>query len=118
MDANMKTFLFAVLFPLVFLVIVTDKRSQEPIIGILEDVPPRYAGQPDTREIRAVFHKEGESWTPFPADCAKQECLKTAPSNFPAEVDWTVAFNGKALGRLKARTQGRFEFYADIGLVS
>ena len=116
MDVNVKIFLFAVLFPVVFLAIVTYKGSQEPIIGILEDVPPRYTGQPDTREIRAVFRKEGESWTAFPADCVNQECLKTAPSNFPAEVGWTVAFNGKALGRLKARTQEHFEFYADIGL--
>jgi hypothetical protein len=39
-----------------------------------------------------------------------------APSAFPPQIKWTVAYNGKHLGILDAQTPKTFDFYSDIGL--
>jgi hypothetical protein len=43
-------------------------------------------------------------------------CLETVASEYPQEVIWTIAFDGKNVGQVTSRAPKKFEFYADIGL--
>jgi hypothetical protein len=62
-----------------------------------------------------LFQKTGNDWKAFPSQCADQACLKTISSRYPAEVSWTIAFDGKALGQVTGRTVKEFDSYASIG---
>jgi hypothetical protein len=42
--------------------------------------------------------------------------LKTVSSKYPGEVTWTIAFDGRDLGRVTARTPKEFDLYSRIGL--
>jgi hypothetical protein len=86
------------------------------LLGILEDVPGRYQGQPNSRHVRVVFEKEGTDWQPFPANCPDEACLKTLPSDFPSQVTWTIAFDGGNLGQLTTHAPKEYDFYMDAGL--
>jgi hypothetical protein len=91
--------------------------ATEPVIllGVLEDRPGVYAGEADRRVVRAVFHKAGGDWTAFRHDCRMGACLATIAADYPPQVTWTISFNGRALGRVTARTLTTFPFYADVG---
>jgi hypothetical protein len=86
------------------------------LLGVLEDVPGKYAGQPNSRHIRMVFEKEGDDWQPFPANCPDQACLKTLPLDFPSQVNWTIAFDGRNLGQVTTHVPKAYDFYMDAGL--
>lgn len=90
--------------------------AQSPVVGVLEDVPGVYVGQPNTREVRVVFQKSGREWIAFPSDCPNQACLTTANLKYPHGVTWNIGFHGNLLGQVTGRTPNDFEFYAQIGL--
>ncbi len=92
--------------------------AQDPqiILGVLEEIPGHYTGQPASRGVRVVFQKNGREWQAFPSSCADEACLKTIASQFPATVTWTIAFSGRGLGRVTGTTPNAFEFYSDIGV--
>ena len=98
------------------LVTVANPPSQRIVLGVLEDVPGKYQGESDSRRVRVVFEKTGDSWKAFPSACPDQDCLKTIASEYPAEVTWTIALDGKNLGKVSARTPTKFDFYSDVGL--
>ena len=100
----------------VFNTIVLAAVAQGPIVGILEDVPGAYAGQPNVSEVRVVFRKVAQGWIAFPSNCPDQKCLRSAPLKFPREVIWNIGLDGKPLGKVTARTPSEFKFYADVGL--
>ncbi len=112
----MKACLLAVLLSLVPGLTSPDAPKPEAILGVLEDVPAKYVGQPDVRAVRAVFQKRGDDWQAFPSDCGDEQCLKTITSEFPGEVTWTIAFDGRNLGSVTTRTPKEYGFYADVGL--
>lgn len=89
--------------------------AQTTYLGILEDVPGVYAGEPNHRAIRVVFQKKGNAWQALPSRCPDQICLKTISSSYPPEVRWTVTFDGRDLGQVTARTPDEFEFYSRVG---
>ncbi len=89
--------------------------GQEILLGVLEDNPGHYSGEPNFRTVRVVFKKSGSDWQPFRSDCADQDCLKTVASDYPREVDWTIAFDGKNIGRVTGRTPKNFGWYASVG---
>ena len=62
-----------------------------------------------------LFQKVGNDWKSFPSHCEDEACLKTISARYPAEVSWTIAFDGKTLGKLTGRTVKEFDSYASIG---
>ncbi len=101
---------------LVFNAVIPRALAQSPVVGVLEDVPGDYSGQPNVREVRVVFQKSGHEWIAFPSECPDQTCLKTATLKFPRKVTWNIGFDGKLLGQVSGRTPNDFKFYAHVGL--
>ena len=90
-------------------------QTQPILLGILEDNPGRYADAPHYRDVRVVFRRTSDRWEAFPSNCSDQDCLKSIAARFPAEVNWTIAFDGRRLGEVTARTPPAFDFYSTIG---
>ena len=107
----MRTVLVLITFTSSFL----NAFGQRIVLGVLEDNPGHYVGEPNFRTVRAVFRKEGSDWRPFRSDCADQTCLKDVTSTYPNEVTWNIAFDGKDLGQVTTRTPKDFAWYADVG---
>jgi len=93
-------------------------QATEPttILGVLEEIPGRFGGQPDFRAVRILFQKNGREWRPFPSSCPDPVCLQTVTSQFPSVVTWTIAFSGRSLGQVTGRTPKTFQGYSSIGL--
>jgi hypothetical protein len=92
-----------------------NASRQSILLGVLEDNRGHYAGDPNFRTVRAVFKKNGADWQPLRSDCADQICLKTVTSGYPREVDWTITFDGRNLGRVTGRTPSDFKWYGSVG---
>jgi hypothetical protein len=93
------------------------------ILGILEETSPAQQtrlreayGQQAAGVIRIAFHGEGGVWRGFSSDINDSQELAAAVGKFPARLAWTVAHDGRALGRLESRSPGRWLAYEDIGL--
>ncbi len=113
--------LLCVLFTKVFLraaahpADVSTAQQAEVILGILEDHPPRYVGYPYFWRVRAVFEKKGNEWQAFPNPCHDAKCLDALSAQYPKTVSWTIAFDGRNLGQVAARTMPKFLFYDSVG---
>lgn len=86
-------------------------QVQPIIIGVLEDTPGHYSGDPHYRSVRVVFRKEDGEWRAFPSDCLGQKCV----AGYPSSVNWTIAFDGRDIGRVTTRNPDGFRFYGDVG---
>jgi hypothetical protein len=89
--------------------------GQSVILGVLEDVSeedPNLAA----RAVRVVFQKDGPDWKAFPSDCPTQGCLKSLAAEYPQEITWAIAFDGKSMGQITGRTPREFSSYSKIGL--
>ncbi|MGA2372404.1 MAG: hypothetical protein ACLPPV_21255 [Candidatus Korobacteraceae bacterium] len=87
-------------------------QAKPILVGVLEDNPGHFSGEPHYRAVRAVFYKEGEQWKAFPSsDCTDQDCLQ----KYPQEVIWTITFDGRQLGNVTGRTPEEFDFYSSVG---
>lgn len=91
------------------------RSSNSVLLGVLEDVPGKYQGQPNSRHVRVVFERDQYGWHPFPASCPDQACLKRLPSDFPSQVTWTIAFDGRNLGQVTTHVPQAYDFYMDAG---
>lgn len=91
------------------------QQKQSLILGVIEDFPDESMGEPNTRALRVLFQKTGNEWKAFPTQCADETCVKTISSQYPNEISWTIAFDGKSLGKLSSRTLKEFRSYAGIG---
>lgn len=94
--------------------------AQEPlkpavILGILENFPGNPPEDPGHRSVRVVFKKNGNQWQPYSSDCSDPECLKKVIAEYPSEMYWTIAFDGRNLGQLSSRTPEQFESYSSLG---
>jgi len=95
----------------------TPKAAQSDVVlGVLEDFPGEYAGEPDFRAVRAVFKKIGADWQALPTRTSSYHDLETLPTSYPREMTWSVAFDGRNLGAITSRTPPRFKFYSEIGI--
>jgi hypothetical protein len=90
-------------------------QVQPTLVGILEDNPGHYSGDPHYRDVRVVFRHDQAGWAGFPSDCTDQNCLKSIAMQFPPEVDWTITFSGQEVGHVLSRTPQSFDFYSTIG---
>jgi hypothetical protein len=100
----------------IFIALSAHASESTIMLGILEQIPGRFVGEPSFRAVRVAFQKKGREWQPFPSACSDQACLKTITSEYPPTVTWTIAFSGKSVGRVTAITPKDFEFYSAIGL--
>ena len=90
-------------------------QAQPTLIGIFEDNPAHYAGDPHHRDVRVVFRNDRTHWMAFPSNCPNQKCLKSIAAQFPHRVDWTVTFQGREIGHVLSQTPLHFGFYATVG---
>ena len=90
--------------------------AQSVILGVLEDVPPMYAGEADKPAVRVVFRFDNGKWIAFPSDCPDQECLRRLVAQYPASVRWSIGLNGRELAKLSSRAPKQFDLYAHVGL--
>jgi hypothetical protein len=89
--------------------------AQDVILGILEENHGHYVGEPNYRTVRVVFEKKAYEWRAFPSDCIDQACLKSVTATYPHQVKWTIAFDGKNVGRVESRAPDDFHHYGDVG---
>ena len=110
-----RPFAGRLLIMLIITVASTKSHAQAPVVGVLEERPGHYFGEPNFRVIRVVFTKTGSEWKPFPNDCRKRDCLKAITSNYPKTMRWTIGFDGRQVGQLASTTPDDFRWYSDIG---
>jgi len=90
-------------------------QEQPVVLGVLEDTPGHYYGEPHYRSVRVVFRKEDGDWRAFPHDCHDQKCLSSVTAQFPSAMNWTIAFDGRNIGQVRTTNPERFDFYGDVG---
>jgi hypothetical protein len=90
--------------------------AQPTILGVLEDVPPVYAGDVDKPAVRVLFRFDNSRWIAYPSDCSNQDCLRTVVSKYPTTSRWLITFQGRELTQLIGRTPLDFKFYSEVGL--
>jgi len=101
---------------LLFSSVFANSQSPNVVLGVLEDLHGHFYEDPSFRAVRVIFQKNGNEWQAFQSNCPDTSCLKTVSSKYPREVTWTIAFDGRNLGKVTGRTQDQFRFYSDLGL--
>ena len=99
----------------IFMTLLPKAFGQSVILGVLEDNSGHYAGEPNSRTVRALFKKDRSDWQPFPSDCEDTVCLKSLTATYPPEVTWTITFDGRNLGQVTGRTPKDFAWYSSVG---
>jgi len=115
--AIMRSMFFRVVLILLVLTCGAARGSAQNLtLGVLEDVPAVYAGEPNSRSVRVLFQRNGSDWVAFPSNCPDKSCLKTVASKYPREITWTIAFDGRDLGQVMGQTPKEFHFFSHVGL--
>jgi len=97
-------------------IVVASGQAAPVLVGILEDTPGQFTGQTYYRSVRVAFQRGALKWNAFPGgDCPNSECLRSIVTKFPAQVNWTIAFDGKSLGQVLGRTPSSFRSYSTVG---
>lgn len=86
------------------------------LLGMVEDVPGVYTGEPHSTKVRMLFSYEDHHWRAFKSSCENMACLAKVSSSFPKQVTWYVGLDGHQIGKVIAKTPKKFDFYAHIGL--
>src|SRR5215471_15781103 len=79
------------------------------ILGVLEDVPDPNSREPISRGVRVLFEKSGAVWRSFPNPYSDDGSRKTPSLKYPAQVTWTIAFDGRNLGSVTSRASDKFD---------
>jgi hypothetical protein len=106
---------FVALGTLLMVAQVPAQQHGRILLGVLEDHPGNYSGQPYFRAVRVVFEKVGAEWRAFPSQCPDQDCLRKISSRYPREVTWNIGLHGKILGSVTGQTYSEFPFYFEVG---
>jgi hypothetical protein len=114
---TMMRFTRAILLLIAYALLASAAESfdQGVVLGVLEDHPGYYAGDPNFRAVRVAFKKSGRDWQPFRSDCRDHNCLKAVASVYPPELTWTIAFDGKSLGKITSRAPKEYKWYSSVG---
>jgi hypothetical protein len=96
-------------------VIAASEQAGVTVIGILEDNPGHYAGDPHYRDVRVVFRRETTGWVAFPSNCPDESCLRRIAAEFPAQGRWTISLEGQDVGHVVSKTPSSFKFYSTVG---
>ena len=93
------------------------------VVGVLENLSPNQQariqqayGAAETSVVRVAFRRGADGWEAFPDNVANLDQLQGANEQFPANLDWTIAFDGKSLGRIESARPKQWLAYSDIGL--
>ena len=112
-----------VLFVLLIGLIPQPGAADEVVLGVLEHPAPaqqqRLAAAYGTRVeafVRVAFRKTAAGWQAFESQADGPAALKSAGERFPKRLDWTIAFDGKALGQVASTAPGEWKYYSDIGI--
>jgi hypothetical protein len=89
-------------------------RQTDIFVGALEEHVSDAPSAVPRRVVRVLFRKSDGDWVALPS-CANAPCSSEARAQFPREVHWTIAFSGRRLGRVAARTPDQWQSYSDIG---
>ncbi|WP_297911017.1 hypothetical protein [Thiomonas sp.] len=94
--------------------------SATPVyLGVLEapQTAPTRPHPPvsSTVHVRVVFRREGSAWKPMPSAFRTLAALRDASRDYPASVDWTVVYRGRAIGHVTSHDPGALHWYADVG---
>ncbi|WP_395644648.1 hypothetical protein [Terricaulis sp.] len=82
-------------------------QTSELKIGVLEDRPGANTQEQPRFVVRAAFHKADGVWRAYEAT--------GGAAAFPRVQDWTIAFQGEAIGQLRTQTPGSWPLAADVG---
>lgn len=93
----------------------TVSAKSESILGMLEYTQNDQAEAALYPVVRVLFRKSGKDWTAFKHECGSLDCLESITKEFPSETRWAIAFDGRVLGLVTARTPSKFKFYSEIG---
>jgi len=93
------------------------------VLGVLEHPPPAQQqrlegayGKIGGGFVRVAFRKTESGWQAFDARVETLEQLQSAGSRFPGRLEWTVAFDGRAVGHVTSAMPARWKYYSDVGL--
>ncbi|HXQ39715.1 MAG TPA: hypothetical protein VN821_00510 [Candidatus Udaeobacter sp.] len=93
------------------------------VVGVLENLSPNLQariqqayGTAATSVVRVAFRRAADGWVAFPDDIGNLDQLQSASQQFPASLDWTIAFDGKSLGRIESARPKQWLAFSDIGL--
>jgi hypothetical protein len=76
--------------------------------GTLRSAPPRL---PESHPKK----RSGE-WRAFRSDFGDVNELGTAMQDFPKQIEWTIAFSGKALGHVESSMPASWPSYSEVGV--
>lgn len=93
-----------------------EVHPADVILGVLEDYPGKNSTQSDMKFVRAVFKKNDDAWRAFPTQTKSYHDLASLTISYPKEVTWTIAFDGRNLGRVTGQTQRQYSSYSEIGI--
>ena len=85
------------------------------MVGALEEHTSPTEGQPSAFKVRVLFANDGTGWKSLDPKCSDMPCLQQAPSQFPVEVNWTLAQAGAARGNVTGIVEVEWPLYADVG---
>lgn len=85
------------------------------ILGVLEDDTEDFVDGTYFRDVRVLFEKTGGIWRALPSDCRDRACLSASGANYPTELTWTIAFDGKRLGTVTAQTPQKLDSQSQAG---
>lgn len=85
------------------------------MVGALEEHASATDGQPSQFKVRVLFANDGSGWKSLDPRCSDIPCLQQAPSQFPVEVNWTIAQSGEAKGSVTGIVEVEWPLYGDVG---
>lgn len=85
------------------------------MLGALEEHASTTDGQPSRFKVRVLFANDGTGWKSLDPKCSDIPCLQQAPSQFPVEVNWTLAQAGAAKGSVTGIVEVEWPLYGDVG---
>ena len=87
--------------------------DERPVLGVLEhnDSEGR-----KWHSVRVAFYKEDGQWKAYPSAFNTEAELSGAVKSYPAEVAWTVCFDGRSPGSLTSKNPESISYYKDVGL--
>jgi hypothetical protein len=104
-----------ILIIFMFAVSVLDSSGQTVILGVLEDFPGNPPEYPGHRSVRVVFRKNGHEWQSYFNACSAPDCMNKTATDYPVEMRWTIAFDGRSLGQLSSHMSKQLEFDSSTG---
>jgi hypothetical protein len=91
-------------FALCFACAVAAAERSTIFLGVIEPTPLH-----ETAQVRVAFAYQDGQWRAMPGDTNRIH-------DFPAEVSWTIAFDGRDRGKFRSRAPAQWQRYADVGL--